>query len=628
MDAYGLYFFSLALQGIISPLLAIWLWVKAGQQPGMKALALFCVGIGLWATGQLAINLGDARTSELGKMLVNTGPVNAVFFLHFVLQFLGRLRPARIIAWYVTALVLMLGIAIFDMGSLLPWLEFKRYYVFPAWGWIPGIFVSGLSTWAYLLLLTAWPAAAPKKRGQILAVCLAGVWGSASTLMFLNASFGIAIFPYSVILLPFYAVLLVLGILRYDMMAVNLWANRFLAWLALSLSTVAIAGLLLSLVAQTGFSPLAGLPLWQLWLLGTAMLLIMLILERPVRSFMEKLVFPGAHLEAAVLSNWRMQLETATNWQELGTVASALLETHLRQPMPVLLLREVQGEPGNSTAEQPSVICYRQQAQTLHAKWHYELRHWEGATPSVQRVGAVFGALLTAAAERLDQLLRYAEQEKQRLQQAHLTELGGLAATVAHELRNPLNIISMAAFSCPPEVRNDIREQIERADHLIQDLLSYSGEVRLNPQPVDMAEFVYGIVAQQRPAAMASGAEISCDIEENLSGHLDRMRAEQILNNLLNNSLAMLRGRPDARIHVEATTDKQILRLRICDNGPGIPAEQKADLFQAFKSRRPGGTGLGLAIVRRLVEAHGGSVALVSHAGWNCCFELYLPKSP
>ena len=320
-----------------------------------------------------------------------------MFFLHFVLQFLGRLRPARIIAWYVAAFVLMLGIAIFDMGSLLPWLEFKRYYIFPAWGWIPGIFVSGLSTWAYLLLLMAWPAAAPKKRGQILAVCLAGVWGSASTLMFLNASFGINIFPYSIILLPFYAVLLVLGILRYDMMAVNLWANRFLAWLALSISTVAIAGLALSLVAQTGFSPLAALPLWQLWLLGTAMLLIMLTLERPVRSFMEKLIFPGAQLEASVLSNWRLQLETATDWQELAEVASALLEAHLRQPMPVFLYRD--GEPG-SAVKQASVICYRQQAQAIHAEWHYELRHWEGATPSVQRVGAVFGALLAAAAGR------------------------------------------------------------------------------------------------------------------------------------------------------------------------------------------------------------------------------------
>lgn len=626
MNAYELYFFSLTLQGVISPLLAIWLWVKAGQQPGMKALALFCVGIGLWATGQLAINLGDARTSELGKMLVNTGPVNAVFFLHFVLRFLGRLRPPHIIAWYTAALVLVLGITIFDMGSLLPWLEFQRYYVFPAWGWIPGIFVSGLSTWAYLLLLLAWPAAAPKKRGQILAVCLAGVWGSASTLMFLNASFGISIFPYSVILLPFYAVLLVLGILRYDMMAVNLWANRFLAWLAMSLLTVAIAGLVLSLVAQTGFSPLAALPLWQLWLLGTGMLLIMLILERPMRSFMEKLIFPGAHLEAAVLSNWRLQLEAAASWQELEAVASALLETHLRQPMPVLLFRD--GEPGSSAAEQTCVICYRQQAQAVHAEWHYELRHWEGATPSVQRVGAVFGALLAAAAGRLDQLLRYADQEKQRLQQAHLLELGGLAATVAHELRNPLNIISMAAISCPADVRNDIREQIERADHLIQDLLSYSGEVRLNCQPVEMVELIHGIAAQLRPTAMANGVQITSDIEAHLQGHIDRMRTEQILNNLLNNALAMLRGRPAARIHIEATTDKQMLRLRICDNGPGIPAEQKADLFQAFKSRRPGGTGLGLAIVRRLTEAHGGRVAPITYPGWNCCFELYLPKSP
>jgi hypothetical protein len=255
MDAYTIYFCSLALHCLISSLLAAWLWVKAGRQPGMKALALFCVFIGFWGAGQLAINLGDDAVSHFGKVLVNTGPLNAVFFLHFVLRFLGRFAWRRMMVWYAVAGLLVLTIVATDMGTLVPWLGFRRFYVFPPWGWIPGLFVSGTSSWAYLLLLLAWPGAAPKRRGQILALCLAGAWGSASTLMFLNASFGIPIFPYSVILLPGYALLLVFGILRYDLMAVNLWANRLLAWLALSVVTVAIAGLLLSLVAQTGSPP-------------------------------------------------------------------------------------------------------------------------------------------------------------------------------------------------------------------------------------------------------------------------------------------------------------------------------------------------------------------------------------
>lgn len=633
MDAYKIYYFSLALQGVISPLLAIWLWIKAGRQPGMKALALFCGSVGVWGSGQLAINLGDDHLSHFGKLLVNTGPLNAVFFLHFVSSFLGRLQSKTIKACYLVVALILVVVEVGDMGSLAPWLGFRRYYLFPTWGWIPGLFVAGLSIWAYLLLMLEWPAAAPKKRGQIVALCLSGIWGSGSTLMFLNASFGIDIFPYSVILLPLYAVLLVFGILRYDLMAVNLWANRLLAWLALGVTTVAFAGLALSLAAQIGFSPLAAVPLWQLWLLGTAMLVITLTLERPTRYLMEKLIFPGAHLEAKLLSTWRKQLEAASNWKELASSASGLLEAHLRQTMPVLLSTEQQ--PAVVHPSQPCVMCYREQpSETGQADWHYALLGWEGATPSVQRVGAVFGALLAAAAGRLDQLLRYAEQENQRLQQAHLLELGGLAATVAHELRNPLNIISMAVVSCPAEIRSEIREQIERADHLIQDLLSYSGEVRLNCQPVHLAALISNLVAVQMQTNSATGIQVETDIPEQLFTLTDRMRTEQIIGNLLGNACAMLRGRQEPRIRIEAIRATEVncrtdmLRLRICDNGPGVPADLVPNLFQPFKSRRPGGTGLGLAIVRRLTEAHGGTVALIDTPGWGCCFELYLPIAP
>lgn len=607
MDAYRIYFCSLTLHCLISSLLAAWLWVKAGRQPGMKALALFCVFIGFWGAGQLAMNLGDDAVSQFGKMLVNTGPLNAVFFLHFVLRFLGRFDWRRMAFWYAAASVLVVVIVVTDMGRLVPWLGFRHFYVFPVWGWIPGLFVSGTSAWAYLLLLLAWPGAAPKRRGQILALCLAGVWGSCSTLMFLNASFGINVFPYSVILLPGYALLLVFGILRYDLMAVNLWANRLLAWLGLSVVTVVIAGLGLSLAAQTGFAPLAALPFWELWLLGSAMLGITLLLESPMRRAMEKLVFPGTHLEADVLADWRTQLETARSWTELETVAARLLENHLRQPMAIVLDSDV---PNNT----PCVRCYRSDAG-----WRSDLIGWEGATPTVQRVGEVFGALLAAAAGRLDQLLLYAEQEKRRLQEAHLLELGGLAATVAHELRNPLNIISMAAVSSPADTRAEIRTQIERAEHLIQDLMSYSGEVRLRREQVNLAQLAQGL------AATHPGAAIAIHIDPALSLHIDRLRGEQILGNLLNNAIAMLRGRPDPRVAIEAEVTGSMVALRVCDNGPGVPPDLAPDLFQPFKTRRPGGTGLGLAIVRRLAEAHDGSVQLVERAGWNCCFELHFP---
>ena len=126
-----------------------------------------------------------------------------------------------------------------------------------------------------------------------------------------------------------------------------------------------------------------------------------------------------------------------------------------------------------------------------------------------------------------------------------------------------------------------------------------------------------------------AAAPVTLDIDAALVAMADPLRVEQILGNLIGNAMAMLRGRDDPRIEVSASrqADGMIL-LRVCDNGPGVPADLAADLFQPFTTRRPGGTGLGLAIVRRLVEAHGGSVRLAAHEGWNCCFELTLPGTP
>ena len=619
MDLYSLYYFSLACQCVLSLALAGWLWAKGPHQSGIKPLALFCVGVGSWGLGQLAMHLGDDDSARFGKFLVNCGPLNAVFFLHFVFRFLERDKPRQLAIAYGLGTLTLLAVQVFDMGTLKPWLEFKRFYFFPAWGWIPGIFVTTVSMWAYYLVLAELPGADPKRRGKILAICFAGVWGSASTLMFLNASFGIDLFPYSVILFPGYALLLVFGILRYDLMAVNLWANRLLAWLVATAATVALAGLLLSVAARYGVASLAAIPLWQLWLLGTAMLGLMLVLEGPSRRAMEKLIFPGAHLEAGVLADWRVRLDAASSWQELEQIAAATLGAHLRQPMFVAM----NGAPPPSTGT-PGIACYLAPADARQAAhWRSDLIAFGGATPGVLRVGEVFGALLAAAAARLEQLLRYAEQEKDRLQKAHLLELGGLAATVAHELRNPLNIISMAAFGSPPETRAEIRAQIERADHLIQDLLSYSGEVRLNRQQVALQELV------RRVAGGYPGQPIGIDIDDALHAWIDPLRGEQILGNLIGNAMAMLRGRDDPRIGVSAEAqDDGMIVVRVCDNGPGVPDDLAADLFQPFTTRRPGGTGLGLAIVRRLVEAHGGSVRLAARAGWNCCFEFTLPSHP
>lgn len=612
MNAYLAYYTALSLQALSCLLLFGWLVIKASRQPGMRALALFCLGNALWSGGQLAINLGSLELAQLGKFLLNLGPLNPALFLHFVFRFVElprRLANGVLIGCYAVALLLVVGIVGAGLGDLEPWLGFRRYYILRAWGWAPGAFVVLASIASHLLLLWRWRTAAPKRRRQIMTICIAGVWGLSATVMFLNPAFGIDLFPYSMIALPGYAVMLVYGILRQDLMEVNHWANRFLVWIALLAAAVLSSGLLISLAARLGLPGLSGVPLWQLWPLSAAILLVMLALEGPSRRAMERVVFPGTRIDQAVLTRWRASLEAARDWTELEATATRLLGEHLRQIMLVAISRQ-------ANSSEPTVLCL---ADPASKRWRCALQGWEGATPSVRHVGEVFAELLAAAAERLDRMMQYMEQEKRHLQEAHLLELGGLAAIVAHDLRNPLNIISMAAASCPAQTRADIREQIARADHLIKDLLTYSGELRLNLRRLNLGDLL------QRSLATVQGVAIDVASHEAMYVLVDPLRFDQIMSNLLGNAQAMLRGREDGRIGIIVERDGAYALIAVCDNGPGVPEDMRADLFQPFKSRRPGGTGLGLAIVRRLAQAQGGAICLGERSDWRCCFELRLP---
>jgi signal transduction histidine kinase len=111
----------------------------------------------------------------------------------------------------------------------------------------------------------------------------------------------------------------------------------------------------------------------------------------------------------------------------------------------------------------------------------------------------------------------------------------------------------------------------------------------------------------------------------------DARRVDQALTNLVENArtaAADADAQPDgAGVHIDAETTADALLLHVCDNGPGVPAEVRERLFEPFASRSPGGTGLGLAIVARVMNAHGGSVALTERAPWRTCFTLRFPRT-
>lgn len=222
-----------------------------------------------------------------------------------------------------------------------------------------------------------------------------------------------------------------------------------------------------------------------------------------------------------------------------------------------------------------------------------------------------YGALrYDLAAGLREETLHELERRQAEAERHRLAELGALAATIAHDLRNPMNIIAMAAAEAEPATRAEIRAQLTRMDALVRDLLDYAKPWTVDPVRVDAAQAV---------AATVRDRTVERDIPPDLPLRADPLRLAQALDNLLANATG-------TRILVAAERSDKATLIHVCDDGPGIPDDIRATLFQPFVSRSPGGTGLGLAIVAKVMKAHEGSVTLSARPGWTTCFTLRFPS--
>ncbi len=228
-----------------------------------------------------------------------------------------------------------------------------------------------------------------------------------------------------------------------------------------------------------------------------------------------------------------------------------------------------------------------------------------------------------------------------------------LLANVAHELRTPLTVIQGYALALREGVIEDTRqreqalatiaEESERADRLLSQLLQLSrlesGVRRPARQPVRLQDLVERISERHRLAAEARGVELSATIVPDLFARADPELLEQAIDNLVANALQ--HGGPGTRVHITAQpaltgSDRTpFVRIRVSDNGPGIPPEALPRLFERFyrveptegETQRPSGFGLGLAIAREIVAAHGGTIAVESQPGQGTTFVIDLPAA-
>ena len=239
-------------------------------------------------------------------------------------------------------------------------------------------------------------------------------------------------------------------------------------------------------------------------------------------------------------------------------------------------------------------------------------------------VVAIFSDL--SEVRRLQEHLRRADR---------LAGVGELAASIAHELRNPLASIrgSVELLAGELDVRDEqaqlmqlILRESNRLNTIITDFLEFARVRPPQRRQIDLDRFLVDLQLQLRQHAAANGGGVEVNCECGQSGCVIDADPEQLLQAILNlaiNACEAMHGQGRLSVRADVVDDAFVVRLM--DSGPGLSPEKLEDIFTPFVTSKPNGTGLGLPMVARIVHSHGGTIEAVNNSSGGAEFVMRFP---
>lgn len=221
---------------------------------------------------------------------------------------------------------------------------------------------------------------------------------------------------------------------------------------------------------------------------------------------------------------------------------------------------------------------------------------------------------------------------EQMRQVDRLAAIGEMAASVAHEIRNPLGgIRGFAALLARDLADDDARRRLvekiiagaESLDKVVNELLEYTRPVELRLRPVSCAEVVDAAMAFIDPGPKHVNLRNAVDPGLKILGDPEKLR--QVFLNILLNAVQSIEETGEARVYAEA--DERLVTIVFADTGCGMTPEQRERMFSPFYTTKEKGTGLGLAVSLKIVEAHGGAIEAVSEPGRGTAVSVVLPRA-
>jgi len=253
----------------------------------------------------------------------------------------------------------------------------------------------------------------------------------------------------------------------------------------------------------------------------------------------------------------------------------------------------------------------------------------------VQAAGAHFAAAVHAKRLLDDLRASYeslAQTQEKLVQRERLAALGELAAVVAHEVRNPLGVIFNSVGAIRRVLGDDERsrtlvnileEEAQRLNHIVGDLLDFARPLSPSLRMEPLLPVVQDVV-QTAIETLPDAIRVAWEVEEPLPGvPMDvRLMRQALLNVTMNAVQAMHRG---GTLTLRMRREGAVLLLEIADTGPGIPQDLQLRIFEPFFTTRATGTGLGLTVVKRILDVHGGTLAVGAEPDRGAVFRICLP---
>jgi PAS domain S-box-containing protein len=262
--------------------------------------------------------------------------------------------------------------------------------------------------------------------------------------------------------------------------------------------------------------------------------------------------------------------------------------------------------------------------------------------PSEDESGLLeFVGAVTDVSER-----KQAEEEREKLGQleadlAHINRvnmLGELAASISHELKQPISAAMLNARTCITwlkqekpaleeacETANNVLKAGKRATEIIDRLRSLYKKAPRHRESVDVNEIITDMVVMLRGEANRYAASVRTDLAAEIPKiTADRVQLQQVLMNLMLNAIEAMRE-TGGTLAIRSELEDGRLLISVSDTGMGLPAEKADQIFNAFFTTKPQGSGMGLAITRSIVESHGGRLWATANDGPGATFHFTLP---